>query len=299
MSTLSVVKTDVSKARKFLQSKLAAVLDKDIYEELEIVVSEIRTNKTPNYLNTAFSKAIRLFGKGELGYSVEERSTANKICNSWTPPKTIDKAVRILILLEIPARDENEYLKTIESLFESADLGEQVVIYSSLSLLAYPEKLVPRCMEGIRSNIGEVFEAVANENPFPAAYLSEDAFNQMTLKCLFVGKPLYKIENLHHRLNKNLARMAFDYAHERWAAGRELSPEIWQLVEAYLQPDDMKDIIRLSRSENELERKAAAICCSQCQITQAEEIYALSEYRMQVESGELNWFDIGYDIYKK
>jgi hypothetical protein len=299
LSTLIVEKTDVSRARKFLLAKLAEVLDKGIYEELEIVLQEIRTNKSPNYLNTAFSKAVRLFGKIDLLYSAAERSEANTICNSWTPPKTIDRAVRILILLNMPNENETDYLKSIESLFDSADLGEQVVIYSALALLEYPEKLIPRCLEGIRSNMGEVFEAVANENPFPASYLSEEAFNQMVLKCLFVGKPLYKVENLHHRVNRNLSRMAFDYAHERWAAGRELNPEIWQLVEGFLEPENMKDMVRLSRSENELEKKAAAICCSQCQITEAEEIYAMSEYKSKVDSGELNWFDIGYEVYNK
>ncbi len=299
MGTISVVKADISKAKIFLQSRLKEVLEKDIYEELEIVLNEVRSNKSPNYLNTAFSKAVRLFGKAELGYSGQQRGVANSICECWTPPNSIDKAVRILILLEIPNENEKDFLKAIDSLFASADLGEQVVIYSALCLMPYPEKLITRCMEGIRSNMGEVFEAVANENPFPAAYLSEDAFNQMTLKCLFIGKPLYKIENLHRRLNKELARMARDYVRERWAAGRELSPEIWQLVADYLELEDMPDMYRLSRSENEFERQAAAICCSQCQITDAEEIYATSEYKMKVESGELNWFNLGYDMWRK
>jgi hypothetical protein len=298
VNTISVEKTDISKAKVFLQSKLKEVLEKDIYEELEVVLGELRLNKSISYLNTAFSKAVRLFGKSQLSYSSKQRESADQICKDWTPPNSIDKAVRILILLEIPNENEEEYLNAIETLFSSADVGEQVVIYSSLSLFAYPEKLVTRCMEGIRSNMGEVFEAIANDNPFPAAYLSEEAFNQMTLKCLFVGKPLYRIENLHHRLNENLARMASDYAHERWAAGRELNPELWQLVADFMHLSDMDDMYKLSRSDNEFEKQAAALACSQCQITDAEEIYALSEYKPKVESGELNWFNLGFDIWR-
>lgn len=296
---ISVAKTDISKAKELLLSRLKEVLSKDIYGELEIVLQEVRSNKSPNYLNIAFSKAVRLFGKADLGYSGKQRGIANSICECWTPPDSIDKAVRILILLEIPNENEQEYLRVIDSLFESADLGEQVVIYSAFSLFPYPEKFIQRCMEGIRSNMGEVFQALASENPFPAAWLSEEAFNQMTLKCLFIGKPLFRIENLHRRLNKELARMARDYVRERWAAGREINPEIWQLIANYLELTDMPDLYRLSRSENEFERQAATICCSECQYTEAEEIYADSEYKMKVDNGELNWFNLGYEIWIK
>jgi hypothetical protein len=298
VSTISPIKTDTNKARNFLQLKLAEVLELSIFEELESVMNGLKENTSLGYLSTAFSKAVRLFGKSVLNYSVEQRKKAEEICPGWNLPNSIDKAVRILILLQIPNENERENVNAIEGLFASADVGEQVVIYSSLALFPFPEKLITRCMEGIRSNMGEVFEAVANENPFPAAYLSEDAFNQMVLKCLFVGKPLYKIENLRSRLNKNLARMASDYAHERWAAGRELNPELWQLVGDFMELEDMNDMYRLSRSENELEKQAAAICCSQCQITDAEEIYAMSEYKMKVDGGELNWWNLGVDVWR-
>ncbi|MBI3509181.1 MAG: EboA domain-containing protein [Bacteroidetes bacterium] len=297
MSIISFLPTDVSKAKKFLKEKLGGILEKNINEELESVLSGLKENTSADYLSNAFSKAVRLFGRSELKFSADEYAQAGKICEGWRPPRSIDKAVRTLILLQIPNENETEYVHTIEDLFSTADAGEQVVIYSALPLFYFPEKFIPRCMEGVRSNMGEVFEAVANENPFPSNYLPEDAFNQMVLKSLFVGKPLYKIQNLHKRPNKKLAHMASDYAHERWAAGRELNPETWQLVGDFLEMKDMTDMYRLSRSENYFERMAAAICCSQCQITDAEEIYAMSEYKMKVESGELNWRNLGVEIW--
>ena len=137
MSEISTAKTDISKVKRFLQSKLAEVLDKSIQEELESVLSGLRENDSLTYLYTAFSKAVRLFGKSGLKYSIEERRGTEAFCSGWTPPNSIDKAVRILILLEIPMENENEFVKAIENLFATADVGEQVVIYSSLALFPF------------------------------------------------------------------------------------------------------------------------------------------------------------------
>lgn len=181
----------------------------------------------------AFGKVVRLFGKNPVNYSESQLKEAGSILPGWTPPSTCDRLIRTLILLEIPYKDAGEYFHIVEELFSAGDVGELAALYGALPVLPFPEKFILRCMEGIRTNMGEVFEAVANNNVYPSLYLDEDAFNQMVLKCLFVGKPLRKITNLGKRLNEKLARMASDYAHERWAAQREVSPELWQLVEPF------------------------------------------------------------------
>jgi hypothetical protein len=74
-----------------------------------------------------------------------------------------------------------------------------------------------------------VFEAIACDNPFPASYFPELAFNQLVMKAFFTEAPVRSIWGLKERLNPELRRMALDYAAERKAAGRAV-PEDLSLV---------------------------------------------------------------------
>ncbi|MEX0362783.1 MAG: EboA domain-containing protein, partial [Allomuricauda sp.] len=75
-----------------------------------------------------------------------------------------------------------------------------------------------------------------------AAYLEDPAWNQLVLKAIFMERPLYKIQNIDQRRNKELADMLQDYIQERWAAKRMVSPEVWRLVHQYLR-EDVKQLI--------------------------------------------------------
>jgi len=293
MNNLSAQPKVNSEVKAFLHTILAKVLSPEKYAELNSMLDNLLSQPKTGAFYMSFSRAVRMFGKDKLNYNANELKNADELHKNWTPPSSVDKAVRLLILLQISDENEPEYLTMIENLFASGNVGEMVALYSALPLMSYPEKLIIRCMEGVRTNMGEVFEAVANHNPFPAEYLSEDAFNQMVLKCLFVGKPLYKVVNLQFRLNKNLARMANDYAHERWSAERKVNPELWQLVAPYLEVKNMKDIQRLALSEDELERKAAALVCSISPLTELKEI----NYPLPVESVQLNWKGLGTEVW--
>ena len=84
--------------------------------------------------------------------------------------------------------------------------------------------------EGIRTNMTSVFNAVALDNPYPANYLDDLAWNQMVLKALFVGSPLHRIYGLERRNNQKLSQMLVDYASERLAANRTVNSELWELA---------------------------------------------------------------------
>ena len=142
-------------------------------------------------------------------------------------------------------------------------MNEQVALYSALPVLHFPEAWRHRCTEGIRSNIGTVLEAIMCHNVYPSQYLEEAAWNQLVLKAFFTEKPVHQIIGLDARANKELAYILSDYAHERWAAGRSVHPQLWRCVAPFVDDKLFEDIVHLAQSKNETEREAAALVCQQ------------------------------------
>ena len=107
-----------------------------------------------------------------------------------------------------------------------------VAIYQSLPLLHRPESYSALAINGLRSSMTAVFEAIALRNPYPAQYFDEPAWNQMVLKALFENSQVSLIEGLNRRANPGLSQMLMDYADERKAAHRPVDLALWQLVDA-------------------------------------------------------------------
>ncbi len=192
---------------------------------------EIKQNAQEKTLFTSFSAVSRYLDKQKLELSAEELLIAKEIIEGWNPTNwTIEQVGRTILILSFPYEDQERYVATLDKIFAAADVGEAIALYQSLPLLPYPERFRLRAAEGIRSNITSVFNAVALDNPYPATYLDNLAWNQMILKALFIGSPLQPIYGLEKRNNPQLSQMLIDYARERLAAKRTVNYELWQLV---------------------------------------------------------------------
>ncbi|HLW18702.1 MAG TPA: EboA domain-containing protein, partial [Cyclobacteriaceae bacterium] len=137
-------------------------------------------------------------------------------------------------------------------------------------------------------------------NPYPANYLDEKAWNQMVIKSIFLQRPLYKIVDADHRTNGDLAKILIDFAHERWAAGRNVMPELWRFVGQFLTDEDLKDVQKVIQSDEPLEQEAVLLACSQSSLTLAQKI--LEEHptvKSKIEEGKINWEQIGQQFEEK
>lgn len=182
-------------------------------------------------VNLGFSQLPRRVGNEALQLSAGEKLQAGTARRGWQPDcSTLSELARARLVLALGSIEFTKYRAALLGLFEDADWAEQVALYKALAIAPHPTSLVAQATEGIRSNIKPVFEAVALDNPFAADYLSESQFNQLVLKCLFVESPLHRVHAIDVRLNPTLAAMLCDYARERWAAGRTVSPELWRAV---------------------------------------------------------------------
>lgn len=246
----------------------------------------------PNWqLFTAFSGAPQHVGKRDLDLSDEDLREADGLRSGWHPHNwSTDQAARAILILSYPPDDRGRYVDALEQLFSTADVRESVALYQCLPLLPYSGAFKARAAEGVRSNMTSVFNAVAHYNPYPAEYFDDGAWNQMVLKALFVGSPLFPIVGLDERANPDLARMLVDYAHERWAAQRSVSPELWRPVGPFADPDYLEDLGLVLSDPDDVQQEAAALALSAADTEKANKLLASRPKLMEdIRSGKLTW----------
>lgn len=289
-------------------------------------IAQWQQNGSLQQFNLAFAAAPRFLGRGEVYVSRGEveklsvfdvmrtsfRVTATEAENYNISPGsealiekyssdsemhpfgikdiTLDRLFRAWWLLQLPIEDKAKYIGTIENLFMSAEMNEQVALYSALPLLAFPHDWTGRTAEGIRSNIGSVLEAIMLDNPYPAMYLPDPAWNQLVLKAFFTDKDVNRILGLDDRANAPLAHTLIDLAHERWAAGRRVNPLSWRLVGRFIDETNFADIERVWYSEHQAEREAAALAGSVSSYTPVHELLRTRfEMMKDITDGKLTW----------
>jgi hypothetical protein len=111
-------------------------------------------------------------------------------------------------------------------LFATGDNAERCAILRALPEVSDPSVMVETAIEACRSNVLDVFTAISCENPYPARWFADTAFNQMVMKAVFTGIALERIVGLELRRNEELRRMANDYSAERRAAGRSVPADL-------------------------------------------------------------------------
>ncbi|MGK2860377.1 MAG: EboA domain-containing protein [Chitinophagaceae bacterium] len=248
-------------------------------------------NQSTQQLNIAFVSMPRKTGRALVHFTKEQAGSLSLArphfsINSWT----IDRLCRVWLLLHIDASKKESYFQSIETLCQAAEMNELVALYSSLPVLSYPEMWHNRCAEGIRTNIGIALEAIICNNPYPSEQLSESAWNQLVMKAFFTEKPIDQIIGLDERANPELAQMLSDYANERWAASRNVNPQLWRCVGKFIDESIFPGIRRIYYSDDPIEQEAAALACNDSDYPAAKTLlYQNDSLKSKIDSGELTW----------
>jgi hypothetical protein len=284
---------DFARVEKLLEDWLAQAVSADQIAWLQERLGKAAAGDQKT-LFLAFGMVPRKLGKADLNLSEDDLEAAATVRPGWYPKHwTVDQAARVRLALALAGQKEEPFVESLDKLFASGEVGELVALYQALPVLPYQSAHALRASEGTRTNIKSVFCAVAHQNPYPAEHLEEGRWNQMVLKSLFIDAPLAPIIGLDERANPALARMLIDYAHERWAAGRTVSPELWRCVGPYADKAGIKELARVLETGQPTEQAAAALALSACRHAQAAEI--LEDHRklaQKIQSGELTWSNI-------
>lgn len=242
-------------------------------EWLQQSLRDVSASNDQSRLVRALGLAPRRLGRADLIVTDHDLRAADALRSGWDlTGLSVDQAARIALVLASYRCDGAAFAETVESLCQTAEVNELIAYYRGLAIFPAAPLLLGRAREGIRSAMTPVFEAVAHRNPYPRAMFDQDAWNQMVLKALFIGSTLEPIQGLEERANPDLAVMLVDYAHERWAAGRPVSPELWRCVGAFADERGIAALARVLDNGDREERLAAARALKACPDIKAEEI---------------------------
>lgn len=282
---------DLDDLNNLFQNILRNNLSREGWKWLDNEGQLVRATGDISKFNIAFVSMPRKTGRNAVKLSADEESAISNLrkglqIKDWTT----DRLSRVWLLMQLNPAGKDKYIATIESLFLNAEMSELVALYSALPLLAYPESWKKRCAEGIRNNIGQVLEAVICNNPYPSEHLDELAWNQLVLKAIFTEKPVLQITGLKARRNRTLARSLSDYAHERWAAHRDVNPLLWWCVAPFIDAQIFADIQRIFSSQNPLEREAAGLVCHESDYEPAKKLLEQNaSLKNDIGKGKVSW----------
>ena len=282
--------------QEFLKKALDGNAEPASLTWLEEQAEKIKASTSPTSFFLAFSRASRYFKKEALSW--KEGST-------MPLPEGVDpsgwdslQVARIYLVLKLPFQNE-AWQAILQQLFETGDMYEQQVLYAALPLFPNAEGLLPRAIEGCRTNMSLIFDAIALRNPFPARFFPEANWNQLVLKAIFMQRPLYLIHDLDRRRNAALAAMATDFAHERWAAGRAVMPEVWRLLVPFMGPQYLDDLKKVLAATDATEQKAGALAAYQSSYAPAKELLtAYPSLQEACATATYSWEDLGIEFQK-
>ena len=202
---------------------------------------------------------------------------------------TLDQLCRFSLLMYYSLLS----VKSLTKLISVADTREQITIFKSITYLENASHFTPIVVNGIRTNIVDIFDAIALKNPFAASYFSQDEWNQMILKAVFMERPIYQIKNIDQRKNEKLAHILFDYARERWAASRRVTPELWRMISGYITEKLFVEMIKKIAEGNASDQKAMLKLIQESNLDAAKKW--LNSQSTQIEP--ISWNQIGSDFW--
>jgi hypothetical protein len=272
--------------RRWLDRQLPEAGSAWLAEQLGRRAGEVRDRD----LYVALGLVPRKLGKADLDLSDADLQAALRARPGWDPRGwSVDQAARVRILLHAGGTGAKFAARFVQ-LCRTADVAEAIAFYRGLPLYPDPQLLEGQAAEGTRTNMRAVFEAVAHRSPYPREQFAENRWNHMVLKALFVGSALHPIQGLDARANPTLARMLCDYAHERWAAGRPVAPELWRCVGPYADAEALADLQRVLATGDATERKAAVLALSASPDARARELLGgAADLAAAVAQGDLTW----------
>lgn len=197
---------------------------------------------------------------------------------------------RIYLVHAVLEKDPSFFEAKVAGIIQVADTGELETFLKFLVLLPNAGNFKHVAVDALRTNIATIFDAIALNNPYPGLFFESKEWNQLFLKAAFMERDLNTIWDIDQMANTELARIISDYAHERWAASREVAPHFWRPVTNFLDDILIQDMERLLKSDRKEDRSAGALCCYGSKMLRAMALLDdHPELTKQIENETITW----------
>jgi hypothetical protein len=196
------------------------------------VLASVATETSFDRIVVPYTAAQRRLRGVALQLGEEESSALHAMGAEALAARGAAALFRALLLLTACGGSAAERrVEIVDRLFRTGDNDERIDLLVTLPFLPTPADFADTAVEACRTNVRDVFAAIACDNDFPSRWFSDAAFNQMVMKALFSSVDLSRIRGLKLRVNPELRRMAADYAAERRAANRSVPSDIARYLE--------------------------------------------------------------------
>jgi hypothetical protein len=289
LNQIALTGTQIVNAKTNLKLEIYQSCLNNLKSELAVswFTEKVKDLSSTSSFYLAFGMLKRKVDDGPISISEGLNAELKRINPAFSHTKwTLVEFCRLAFLLHLDSSDNKAKICT---LLASSDMKEQVVIYKSLQYLANAEDFKLEIIDGIRTNMVDVFDAIASENSYAFKYFSEDAWNHMVLKAIFMERPIYRIYGIDDKKNAKLAGILQDFVHERWAAGRAVTPELWRMISGFENDSIFEDLKKTVKSDIDL-GKTAAIKVLQ------ESSYVSWLADEGIEETILSWNEIGLQV---
>ena len=282
-----------SSAIDLLAAWLQKRLTNDEFQWLTAQIQESLHSNSNKALFITLGKIPRTISRKDLQLDPTELAAGQALRPGWNPTDwNLSGAARILLIAQMAQARGDAFIATYRDICRTADVTELVELYSALPLLRPHKQIDDQIGDGLRSNMRSVFEAIAHRNPYPAENFDQHRWNHMILKLLFIDSTLAPVQQLDTRANPELATILCDYAHERWAAGRPVSCELWRCVGPFANGKQIDDLARALSEPDKHQQQAAAIALAQSDDPAAMTVLQTNpQLHDAVTQGQLRWDD--------
>lgn len=221
----------IAELRQWIRAALARRLDEAPLAWFDETTAAVAAGVPDARFASLISMASRHARRRHAGIDDDECAAASSLVDGWNPERwSVLDLVRVGLVLAREDLEEESGPRAVLGAIKYGDLGELVALYRSVCLLPRSDDYLWQAGEGCRSNMNEVFEGIACDNPYPVRNFDDIAWRSLVIKALFIGAPLWRVQGLDGRLSEELAYVALDLCEERRSAGRDIRPELWLCV---------------------------------------------------------------------